>query len=237
MTADNAPWVYDFRFNYYENYYRNRLQAFGSSGSYYDMWESGWINCDSVRTIDDTYGVGSVVVNNGIDIQAFVAKNYNGDLPECLTEKVVTAVREAVRDVREFNTKIVNAVTDYLADVFGTFICTATVETIGTECGRKLLVKMKDYRDNNMTDAEGVAMLRYYGVLGPRIVKAIDADPDRDAVYKYLYADYVSKISNMIDRDQQVELLVVYFKMLNEMSTRYGIKTSDRFKLWQTNLQ
>lgn len=235
MTADNAPWVYDFRFNYYENFYRNRLQALGSSGSYYDMWQNGWIFCDSVRTIDDGYG--SVVVNNGIDIKSYVQKHYNGDVPECLTDKIASAVRDAVRDVREFNKKIFDAVNDFVADLFGSFICTATMETLGTECGRELLVKMKAYRDTNMTDAEGIAMLRYYSVLGPRIVKALDEDPDAEALYKYLYADYVSKISKLIDRDDAVELLAIYFKMLDEMANRYNIKTTDRFKIWQMHLQ
>ena len=235
MTADTSPWVYDFRYNYYENFYRNRLQNMGSSGAYYDMWQNGWIFCDDMKTINDGYG--SVVVNNGIDIKAYVHKHFNGDVPECLTEKIAREVRQAVRDVKDFNKKIFNAVNNFVADLFGTFICTATMETIGTKCGMDLLVKMKAYRDNNMTDAEGIAMLRYYSVLGPRIVKALDADPDSNVVYKYLYAEYVSQISKLIDLDDQIEILVIYFHMLEEMAGRYNIETTDRFKLWQTNLQ
>lgn len=235
MTADNAPWVYDFRYNYYGNFYRNRLQAMSSSGSYYDMWQNGWIHCDDLRTIDDGYG--SVVINDGIDIKAFIKKNYNGDVPECLTDKIENAIKDAIDWGQDVASSIASTINEYLDDLFNSFICTATTDTLSTACGRALLGKMKNYRDNNMTDADGIAMLRYYSVIGPRVVTAIDNDPDRDALYKYLYAEYISKISNLIDDDAQVEILVVYFGMLEEMVIRYDIKTIHRFKQWQMNLR
>jgi len=131
-----------------------------------------------------------------------------------------------------FADDIYNAIEDAISDFFdslGSFICTGTVNVLGTKCGNELLWKLKTYRDETMNEAEGLEMLRYYAVLGPKVVKLISEDPDKIIIYKYLYSEYISKLEGMIERQEKNDVFILYFKMVDDMLERYDINPGKRY--------
>ena len=238
-TPDVDPWIYDFRYNYYENFYRNRLSQMSTSGSFYDMFVQNWAPHDEVLSL------GGVNVNNGIDIKAYVQKHYNGDMPECIAEKFASDVDDIIdSDWFKYGDPIVvvtiliaRAVHKFFKKIFGiSFICSSTLGVLGNDKGTKLLSKLKRYRDTEvLSTKEGIEMVRYYEVIGPRIVEAISKDKDAEIVYKYLYAEYISELSGLIDVDRATKIYDIYFRMLDDMVKRYEIKTSKRFEKWVQN--
>ena len=232
-SPDTAPFVYDFKLSYYENYYLNRLKQMGTSGNFYHMWEEAW------NLYDETKSVGGVAVNNGVDVTYYVHKHYNGDTPMCLTEKLVREI-ERIMDESWVKSSIVlyvalfvvAAIVKFVNKILGSFIVTATVNALDHECAKRFIEELKEYRDQTMTTGEARNMLRYYSVIGPRVVDAIEEDPQKDFVYKYIYSEYLTKLPALTKADKKMEVFHVYFTMMNEMIDRYQIQTSKRFKRW-----
>ena len=75
-----TPWTYNFKYNYYQNFYINRRTAMSNSGSFYDMYVKDWKPYDEVKSI------GGVSVNNGVEIAPYVKRHYNGDMVFTSTE-------------------------------------------------------------------------------------------------------------------------------------------------------
>jgi len=234
-TVDLQPLVYNFKYSYYENYKAARHKAFATSGDFFSMWRDSWNNADSVKVIDDGIG-NAVTVNNGVEVAWYVKKHYNGDMPECLTDKIALGIREIHRYALAFVTLGISLLLeDFFTDLFKSFICSATLNTVGNECGHKMLTKLKEYRNIRLEDAEIRDMYRHYTIIGPKIVKAIDADEDTEVIYQYLYAEYISKILILVEERDDFGVLEVYFKMVTDMVNRYDIKVSKRFRKWQKN--
>ena len=76
-SPDLNPMVYDFRFTYYQNYYRNRKTMMSTSGEFYHMFMGPWSSIDSIAESSDGLGTDPIIVNNGIDIEWYVKKNFN----------------------------------------------------------------------------------------------------------------------------------------------------------------
>lgn len=237
-SPDTQPWVYDFRFNYYENYYRNRIQQMSSTASFFNMWEEAW------KLHDDTVIIGGVAVNHGVDIRAYVQRHYNGDTPKCLTDKILAVIRDFTRNPIVLAAALVSGiglvvlvaavVIDLVASLLGSFIVTATTNVLGQECAKNLIDKMKTYRDTRLMSEKDIKnMLRYYSVIGPRIVDALNSDLDNEAVYKYIYAEYISRLDSLMDADDRFEVMTIYFNLIDDMIERYNIKTSKRFIQWR----
>ena len=233
-SPDLQPWTYKFGYSYYDNFLANRKQQFATSGDFYSMWEGGWNAIDSTKVISDGFGP-AVSVNNGIQVAGYVQKTFNGDMPECLTDKLANALKDAAAFLNDLVNAAFDAISGFFSDLFGSFICTATLEVVGHECGIKLLGKLKEYRDIRMEDSEIRDMYRHYTVLGPRIVRFIADDDDSAVVYKYLYAEYISKIVILIEEKEDYKVLEVYFQMVTDMVNRYDIPVSRRFTEWQKN--
>lgn len=215
-----------------------------TSGNFYDMFSGAWSNIDSTAEVTDGFGDNpTVVVNNGIDIEWYVKKNFNGDTPECITDQIYDAVIDpfkvtyylAVFDFDKMEELVSETLSDF-ADWFGTFICTSTVEVLGTKCGNALLQRLKDYRDETMTGEDGMEMLRYYAVFGPKIVQRVSEDPDRLAIYKYIYSDYISRLEGMIERHEKLEIFILYFQLIDDMLARYEINPGKRYRKCQMKL-
>jgi hypothetical protein len=240
-SSDLQPWVYDFKYSYYENFYNTRLQQMSQSGDFYHMWKEGWNPQDSVKALD------GVLVNNGVDISHYVHKHYNGDVPLCLTEKLVREIDRIINDPDIWliasifpggigvmiTLAITRAVVNFLNKIFGSFIVTATVNALDHECAVEFIEKLKNYRDATMTSKEAKNMLRYYKVIGPMVVDSIEEDPLKEHVYKYIYAEYLSKLRKLIDDDNRLEVFHVYFMLMDDMMDRYNIKVSKRFVKWR----
>lgn len=236
MIADTAPLVYNSKLTYYSNFYLARSRAMATTGDFNAMWQDAWSLYDNTITVVDHNG--TTVVNNGIDITWYVKKNFNDDMPTCLADTIAKAIADIIYysggAVAEY---VFNAVSDFLSDLFGgSFVCTATFKVLGTKCGNELLTKLKGYRDATMTDRESIFMLKYYEILGPRIVDAINEDEYAEDVYKYLYAEYISWLSKAIDNKDSAYIMHVYFKMIDAMVIRYDIRTGKRYKRWLQNL-
>ena len=70
---------------------------------------------------------------------------------------------------------------------------------LGTLCGKEVFAKFIKYLDREvMSDKEGIDMVRYYGIIGPQVVTAMENDPEKVVVSKYLYAEYISKLDHKI---------------------------------------
>lgn len=228
MTQDITTFSYDFNKSYYENFLSNRLGGMRNSGQFYEVYDRLWQSYDTTTTID------GVIVNNGVDVKEFVQQVYNGTVPLCMVDALGRAIADAIGGIFGCGVgKAIFAVIDWFTDLFGSFICTATVESLGTECGTDFLKQLKDYRDDEMmTYKEGKDMVRYYGIVGPKVVKAIEADKERATVYLYLWTTYILPLGIMVENNDKSKVIYIYFKMLDEMVTKYDIKVSTRFDNW-----
>lgn len=195
-------------------------------------------------TNDGSYKYRMVVngIDEGIDLVTFVQNVYNGDQQICLLDKIAREIGQAVADVfgavglGDLGCSIGNVISkvfDKFTDVFGSFICTATAEALDSECARKMLAEFKGYRDSRvMTTRKGQQIVRYYQVLGPKIVEAIDADPERELVYAGIMNDYLVPLKTAIDSDDTKEVFRIYFQLMADMVDKYGIKTGMKFRQW-----
>lgn len=197
----------------------------------------GWEGATKA-TIINSDGV-SVEIDNGIDVKEYINNVYNGDQPTCLIDKLVREIGNVLSKIEIGGCKIHQAiydVIDSITDVFGTFICTATLESV--DCGGpRLLDELKAYRDSEViTTAEGLRIVKYYEILGPKIVEAIDLDPYKDIVYKYIMAEYVTALESAIHQEkgsgQRAKVFSIYFQLMDDMVDRYDIKVSSTFKKW-----
>lgn len=226
---DVAPIVYDFQKSWYENYYSNRLNSMSTTGDFNDMYETAWKDRRATITID------GAVVDNGVDIKQFVQLYFNGDTPLCMIDKLASDIGELIGKLPggcDLGKAIFKAI-DSITNVFGTFICTATIEAIGHKESSCVLDMLKEYRDKEVANtAEGLKMIRYYGVLGPRIVRHIKEDAEREVIYKYLYAEYISPLQTAVKSKENSKVFHIYFRLMEDMVQRYNIKTSKRFKQW-----
>ena len=219
---------YNFELSYYDNYLHNLEKSIPKAGNVYTMFMDSWLTKSTTKVVD------GVVVNDGIDIKDHVQRVYNGQTPECLLDAIGHKIAAASTKIFgcEFG-KAIYAIIDDFTDIFGTFICTATTEYLGRECAASFLQVLKDYRDSTMTDREGLLMLKYYRDIGPKIVEAISNDVDKDDVYKYLWADYISTLHTLVACNDKDKLIGVYLQMVDEMADRYNISTGKEFTDWK----
>ena len=234
MRQEISTFSYSFDRSYYENFWANRYAAMRNSGEFHYLNDELW------QKHNDSLILDGISVDNGVDIKPFVRAVYNGQQRMCLLEIIGDAILEAIGSV--FGCSVARAIEDALddiADFFGTFICTATVETLGTECGREFIDMLKEYRDVEMlTFKEGIDMLRYYRIVGPRIVAAINNDPEKHTMYTYLWNRHIKPLEALIKDGQKGKVLHSYFTLIDEMVKHYDIDMSPRFDKWmETSLE
>lgn len=233
MLAPTQPFTYSFSRSYFENFKANLVSQQSTSGSFNVMFEDYW---KDYRRID-TNGM-----DVGIDLKTFVQNIYNGDQQICLIDKIAREIGQAVADVfgavglGDLGCSLGNAISkvfDKFTDAFGSFICTATAEALDSECARKMLAEFKGYRDSRvMTTRKGAQIVRYYQVLGPKIVEAINKDLDKDVVYASIMQDYLMPLKIAVDSDDTKEVFIIYFKLMADMVDKYQIKTGMKFRQW-----
>jgi hypothetical protein len=228
--TENAlgAFTYSFGQSYYDNFKDNRIKELKNIGSFNAMYLDLWDKYDSTTTID------GIVVNNGVDIKDFVRKVYNGSQVDCMFEGIAHDIADTLQQYLPGGLGCtLGRIFRSVGDALGSFICTATVDTLGTSCGQQLLKKLKHYRDTEvMTDKEGLDMVRYYCIIGPRIVEAIDNDVEKLTMTTYIWNKYISKLSGLIDAGDKDNIVYVYFMLMDEMVTHYNIDTTVRFDEW-----
>lgn len=228
MKQAISTFSYDFNKSYYENYWANRYGAMRNAGEMNDIMDRLWWNYNETQNIDGTN------IDYGVDIKSFVQTTYNGQEQLCMLDALAQEIFDVLGSV--FGCGLARAlfkIFDWFTDLFGSFICTATVETLGTECGQEFLQVLKDYRDKEMmTYREGLNMIRYYRVLGPKVVEAINADIESHAVYTYLWITYIAPLPTYIENGEKDKVIYIYFKMMDDMIKKYDIETSDKLDNW-----
>lgn len=246
MIFPTGTLVYDFNKGYYDNVRTliyNDLRVATEMSFIFNTYDTGdkyWYHPTEGATSDV---VGGVTVDNGIDIREYIHNVYNGDQPLCLVDKVAKEILQltgrifyelGLDELGDFVcsiSQLVFNIIDAFTDLFGTFICTASVKY--TDCNSKLVEDFKQFRDDMApTVKESNRMLKYYTVLGPKVVRAINKDPEKDQVFKYLTSHFIKPLHDKV-RDNDVEgFVTLYFKMLNEMVNRYNIATTVYYKRW-----
>jgi hypothetical protein len=231
--------------SYFENFKQNMYNQVGQGGSFNIMIEDYW----KEKNTNGSYKyrkIGADGTDRGIDIKTFVNNVYDGSQPVCILDKIFREIGEAIGNILgavglgDIGCKIGRAISDAIdkvTNLLGTFICTATIENVKTGCHKDMLDVMKAYRDNIvMSDKKGIRIVKYYGLVGPRIVDAINSDINKDEVYKYLFDKYINIIyiltSGSDRNDISNEVFGLYFKMMDEMVVKYNIKVSKEFKKW-----
>jgi hypothetical protein len=239
MKIPTGPLVYDFNRSYYENAYGNFLASYKVTSEIGTLMSYVPGNTEANYWYAEGHGtttkiIEGVDVDAGVDITEYVQKIYDGEQRLCFIDNLAKQILDIPIiggllpcSVRQ----LVFDIIDGFTDLFGTFICTATLKT--TPCGEDLIELLKEYREEvaaTMEDSDKI--LKYYTIVGPRIVKAINKDSEGDHVYNYLGAEYIHPLIVAMktkDYDTSVKL---YFRMLDEMVSRYDIKTLPVFKEW-----
>lgn len=240
MIAPTQPFAYSFSRTYFENFKANLASQQSTSGSFNTMFEDYW----KEKGADGNYKYRRVVngFDEGISLKTFVQNVYNGDQQICLVDKVAKEIGQVVADVfgavglGDLGCDLGNAISkvfDSFTDAFGSFICTATAESLNSKCARDMLTEFKGYRDSKvLTTRKGQQIVRYYKVLGPKIVEAINADADSELVYAAIMKDYLMPLKEAVDADDGKEVFRIYFALMGDMVDRYGIKTNMKFRQW-----
>jgi len=249
LSNPGIPFIYDFNKTYHANFLDNRKKALISSGGIMEILHNPtyWQQYDELSTIN------GITVNYGISAKRYINDVYNGKTMTCLLDTIVREVIRAINDVvgwltgalgipgvGDFICTITNAINDVFdafTDLFGSFICTATLK--GFPCGESILQGLKNYRDLEiLTFEEGKKIVKYYHILGPKIVAAIDSDIEKDVMYMYIANKYILKLNDAITvesvdkQTQKIKIITMYFAMMDEMIEIYKIKTTKQYKLW-----
>jgi len=239
MQHTTNPFSYDFNKSYYENFYFDRYNAMATNGDYYDFFERLYSPNDSTKSVPGLNFGPAVVVNTGVEIADYVHHHYDGKSPECLTDKLVNVIEDAIEDIAYELANLEDAVLETLselADIFGSFVCTATVEMLDDGKAQPFLAKLRAYRqDIAMSGKDGMDMSRYYAALGPKVVEAIEGDVDRRTMYQYLWAYHILPLSKVDSDCGRMEFIGKYFRMMDIMVKHYDIKVSERFNTWVTH--
>jgi len=234
------PFAYDFEKSYYDNFIGNLENGLQISPGYYDLYygvtqEEADANGTTRRDGWESY-TSDTGVDTGVPIASYVNTVYNGATKMCLVDKLVYKVSNALSKIEIGGCTIQRAlykIVDSFTDVFGSFICTATVDMLGTKCGNNLLDKLKSYRDTEiMTTEEGRKMVKYYVVVGPKIVNAINEGNDPDSMYQYIWAEYISKLEKLVDSDEKGRIIELYLTMMDELIEVYSIDLDKRIRSW-----
>ena len=83
-----------------------------------------------------------------------------------------------------------------------------------------------------LSDKKGRRIVKYYTVLGPKIVSSVDGDKDKDVVYRYLLAHHIIPLKQAVDSANKEKVYSIYFRLMDEMVDRYGLKVSKEYKEW-----
>ena len=244
MIQPTGALVYDFNKSYYENVYSKIIDNIKTQGPAGHLFkDTPTMPISDKYWYDTTWGgagteiINGITVDNGINIRNYVVNIYNGDQPLCMIDKIfkeITGVIAGIlpKDLSCGIGQIVYDIIDSFTDLFGTFICTATVNTLSS-CSNDIIRLLKEFRDDISIDLEdSKKILKYYTVVGPKIVNAIDNDVDKDHIYRYLGINYIVKLVEAKSKKDKENAIKLYFTMLDEMVKRYNIKTIKSFDTW-----
>ena len=194
---------------------------------------------------DSLMGVVDGIVE-GVDVKQFIVDIYDGSVPQCLIQKLVREVRRLVEDLFDAIglgklgcalSGVIGAIFGPIADIFASFVCTATTEAgMGNDM---ILSILKQYTKNNLIGVkDGVLLYRIYEDIGPKIVKEIDSRPDREDIYNYVYNRYIFPLYIKVTTEQETpdklrQLTIDYLMMIDEVIQYLGMPEATRLNKWK----
>jgi tetratricopeptide (TPR) repeat protein len=102
------------------------------------------------------------------------------------------------------------------------FVTTAVCESFGKPDDCYELMMFRRVRDEWVRfQPDGEAMIRKYYEIAPKIVSAIDARPDRDAIYRRIWANYLEPALSAIEDGDYPACVNLYTSMVEELAERY----------------
>ncbi|UEG48715.1 hypothetical protein LK994_08705 [Ferruginibacter lapsinanis] len=104
----------------------------------------------------------------------------------------------------------------------GCFLTTACVEhrQLADDCDE--LTTLRFLRDNYMKqDAEGIALVDNYKIIGPKIVSRINSFENKTAIYNYLYDHLIQPSVKLIKAKQYAEATAYYKDFVRELMQEY----------------
>ena len=96
------------------------------------------------------------------------------------------------------------------------FITTAVCLTMSKPDDCEELTVMRRFRDNWLRDQpSGAEQIEEYYRVAPSIVRKIDSNPDRRAIYKYIYEKYIVPCVDNIGKGNYSESRKIYTDMVD----------------------
>lgn len=104
----------------------------------------------------------------------------------------------------------------------GCFLTSACVGHLGKADDCTELTTLRRFRDTYMKSTEeGSALVAEYYAVAPKIVKCIDASPDKDAIYDGIYG-VITDCIGLINGGDNAAAQQRYVKMVNGLKTKFG---------------
>lgn len=126
---------------------------------------------------------------------------------------------------REFQTNIGKACYEDIVKGFRRKLCyitTAVCESLGKGPDCYELSVLKKYRDEQLeTTPEGKALVEEYYNIAPTIVKRMEKEPDKKALYQKLYENYLMPCIREIENQEYEACQSRYQDMVLELKERY----------------
>ena len=102
------------------------------------------------------------------------------------------------------------------------FITTAVCESLHKPEDCYELNLLKAYRDDYLAlSPDGEALIARYYDIAPTIVKRMNKEKDRKAIYRSLYENYISPCVRLIEEDRNEECRQKYSEMVEMLQTEY----------------
>ena len=104
----------------------------------------------------------------------------------------------------------------------GCFITTATLTSIGKPDNCEELNLLREYRDKWLVNRnDGKQLIAEYYNIAPRIVDAINTQPDRQEIYAELWKNDIKPCLGLIKKNQYEEAKSVYGNVITKLKERY----------------
>ena len=147
---------------------------------------------------------------------------YKGNSSKPLTEKLLEAWK------KEFPKSNLQAADyEYIEKGFHKKFCyitTAVCEFFGKSDNCYELTLLRDYRDTYLVSLpDGQDLIHQYYDMAPSIVKHIDQQEDRQAIYRSIWEQYLSPCITMIENRQMDECRQHYEDMVHNLKEKYFI--------------
>lgn len=102
------------------------------------------------------------------------------------------------------------------------YITTAVCESLGKPDDCYELNTLRAYRDNYLDKTEeGEEMIRRYYDIAPTIVKHINQNQEREAIYASIWKQYLSPCIQLIEQNENEECRVLYQNMVDTLAKQY----------------